>query len=200
MSNDKILVLRTCAADMSSYDGFVWPESGYVEAPDWDPDPRIDCGRGLHGLPWGEGNWSLLSTAADAKWLVVEVDPADIVESSGGGKHRFRAGYVVYCGDEAGAITRVMCCERNHARIAELAKGKSKASGNGSTAASSGAGGIAASLGDQGTVRAGPNGLIICTWWDADAERYYACVGEVGVDGIEADTDYVVRDGKLARK
>lgn len=71
---EKILVLQTCNADMTGYDGFVWPASGYVEAPDWDPDPEINCGNGLHGLTWGDGDWTMLSRADDAKWLVVEVD------------------------------------------------------------------------------------------------------------------------------
>ena len=109
----KILVLCTCDADMSAYDGFIWPSAGAVIAPDWNPDPAIDYGRGLHGLAWGDS-------------------------------------------------------------------------------------GIAASIGNGGTVRAGPNGLLIACWWDGDAKRYHAATGEVGVDGIKADTDYRVVDGKLA--
>ena len=35
--SDTTLVLRTCAADMTSHSGFVWPEAGPVEAPDWSP-------------------------------------------------------------------------------------------------------------------------------------------------------------------
>ena len=30
------MVLRICKADMTSYHGFIWPEKGHVEAPDWD--------------------------------------------------------------------------------------------------------------------------------------------------------------------
>ena len=32
----KSIVLRVCRSDMTSYNGFIWPETGYVEAPDWD--------------------------------------------------------------------------------------------------------------------------------------------------------------------
>ena len=193
----KILVLRTCNADLSSHEGFQWPDSGAVVAPDWDPDPTINCGGGLHGLAWGDGDWSLLLTAADAKWLVVEVDAADLVPSADGTKVRFRAGAVVYCGTEAEAVCRVMCGPENTARIAALAGKKNSASGHSGHASASGYAGIAASLGNQGTVRAGPNGLLIACWWDSDAKRYHACAGEVGVDGIKANTDYKVVDGKL---
>lgn len=71
-----VLVLRTCAADMTSYGGFKWPESGPVKCSDWSP--RAECGNGLHGLLWGVGDGSLVSWAEDAKWLVVEV-PTDSV-------------------------------------------------------------------------------------------------------------------------
>ena len=48
-----VLVMRTCTASLTSHKGFVWPESGDVEAPDWDP--VASCGNGLHGLKWGVG-------------------------------------------------------------------------------------------------------------------------------------------------
>jgi hypothetical protein len=47
--------------------------------------------------------------------------------------------------------------------------------------------------------KAGENGLIVLTWWDAAAKRFHACVGEVGIDGIESDTWYEVKDGKLSK-
>lgn len=132
----------------------------------------------------------------------------ELVESSQRGKHRFRCGWVTYCGDEVEAVMRVMCCDANFDRIAKMADGDvssgyystAASSGYGSKAASSGGyAGIAASIGNRGTVRAGENGLLICTYWDDDAKRYRACVGEVGIDGIEADTDYRVEDGKLVK-
>ena len=202
----KTLALRTCDAKMQGHGGFQWPESGPVVAPDWDPNPEIEYGHGLHGLAWGDGDWSLLSSDSSAKWLVVEVDAADLVVAQGGTKHRYRAGTVVYCGDEVGAVSRVMCGVENFDRIAALAKGKSKAtgdyskaasSGNYSKAASSGDSGIAASIGNGGSAKAGPSGLVIVCWWDDPAKRYRACVGEVGIDGILADTWYRAVNGKL---
>jgi len=95
----KTYVLRTCDADMRSYGGFRWPESGPVEAPDWSPESS--CGDGLHGLRMGQGAGALLSWEADAKWLVVEVLAADVVDL--GGKVKFPRGNVVFCGDQRGA-------------------------------------------------------------------------------------------------
>ena len=91
-----VLVLRTCAADLTSHGGFRWPDSGAVECPDWDPTPR--CGGGLHGLLWGEGNGGLVSWDDDAKWLVVEVEADTVVPIDGGEKVKFPRGTVVFCG------------------------------------------------------------------------------------------------------
>ena len=83
---------------MTAYNGFKWPESGYVAAPDWDPSP--ECGRGLHGWARGEGHY--VHEYNDGKWLVVDVLDADVVHLDG--KCKFRAGTVVFCGTRQGAV------------------------------------------------------------------------------------------------
>jgi len=97
---ETVLVLRTCAADMTARGGFRWPMEGPVAAPDWDPAPV--CGGGLHGLLWGEGNGQLLSWEPGAKWLVVEVEKRAIVDL-GGEKVKFPRGVVVHVGDQRSA-------------------------------------------------------------------------------------------------
>src|SRR5512146_1644346 len=99
------LVLRTCKADHSSstyrmVNGvkvastpFRWPETGPVKCEDWNPDPC--CGGGLHGLLWGEGDWSLLDRDDGALWQVVKVKTADIVLIDQQ-KIKFPAGEVIY--------------------------------------------------------------------------------------------------------
>ena len=228
---------------------FRWPRSGIVEAPDWDPEPK--CGGGLHGLEFGEGSWNLLSeneTGAD-EWRVIRVQPGDFVRLTDGGnvKVKLHRGEVVYCGNKAEALARVMCGKealekaqfeaQNYSSTAASSGYSSTAassgnsstaasSGNSSTAASSGnyskaassgdsstaassgyyskaeqkgKSGIATAIGDQVQGKAGENGLLILTWWDEPAKRSHACVGEVGIDGIEADTWYKVVDGKLVK-
>ena len=96
MTEETVLVLRCCAPDGKSYQGFQWPSSGPVEAPDWDPTP--ECGNGLHGWLWGEGDASAsrYHEVFDALWIVVEVDASHIVQLDG--KIKFRRGNVVRSG------------------------------------------------------------------------------------------------------
>src|SRR5258708_39227135 len=70
-------ILRTCNADLTSYNGFQWPSTGVVVAPDWDPKP--ECGNGLHGALNGEGDGSLFKWEPDAKWLVIKVFAKSVV-------------------------------------------------------------------------------------------------------------------------
>ncbi len=100
---EKALVIRTCAADMTAHSNFKWPESGLVECPDWSP--RAACGNGLHGLMDGFGDWSLTSSAIDAKWLLVEVARAECVELDG--KVKFPRGNVIFAGSMADAMTKM---------------------------------------------------------------------------------------------
>jgi hypothetical protein len=61
--------LRTCDEDMQSHNGFQWPSSGTVVAPDWSPSK--ECGNGLHAFLNGEGEGALASWRPDAYWLVL---------------------------------------------------------------------------------------------------------------------------------
>jgi len=214
---------------------FVWPRSGRVECPDWNPEPK--CGGGFHGLEFGEGSWSLLNEddTPGEEWRVVRVEQADLVRLSDNDavKVKFRTGEIVYCGNKAGALALVMCGKESMDRALQLSEKKQSgdyssaassgysssaassgdssraaSSGDSSRAASSGdssraeqigKAGIAAAIGSNVRAKAGPNGLLILTYWDPKEERYHACVGEVGKDEIEADTWYKVVDGKLAK-
>jgi len=55
----------------------------------------------------------------------------------------------------------------------------------------------AATAGYAGTATAGERGTIIIAWWDSELGRRRWVVGEVGIDGIVADTPYRVVDGAL---
>ena len=94
-----VLMLRTCDHNMQGYEGFQWPGVGdYVEAPDWNPEPV--CGGGLHGLAWGKGSASYLSSDEDAKWIVWCAEEAEtvLVIQGGADKHKARRGIVLCVG------------------------------------------------------------------------------------------------------
>ncbi len=150
---NKVLCLRTCDANRRGYGGFQWPESGPVEAPDWSAEPC--CGKGLHGLLWGEGGESHLSTAEDAVWMVVEVDATAVVDLRG--KVKFPRGEVVYCGMRDEAVAYILAhggagraCA--YARVTAGYMGTATA-GHGGTATAGYMG--TATAGDQGSATAG---------------------------------------------
>jgi hypothetical protein len=209
-----VLVLRTCAADMTSYGGFKWPKRGKVEAKDWRDNYR--CGGGLHGLLWGEGSTGHLSGNADAKWLVVRVRESDIRHGRDDmtDKCKFRRGEVVHCGDRVSAVAYMQKhspadkrCVWGTATAGD--RGTATAGDRGTATAgvwgtatagdrgtaTAGYGGTA-TAGDGGTATAGDRGAIVIEYYDPAKERYIKVVGAVG-DGIKANTKYQVRDGKL---
>jgi hypothetical protein len=160
---ETVLVLRTCAADMTSHGGFVWPESGPVEAKDWTSEPV--CGGGLHGLLWGEGEGGLVSWDADAKWLVVEVEAASVVDL--GGKVKFPRGAVVHCGDRLSATEHLAARAPGRAIVGGTAtagyRGTATAGDGGTATADYGGTATAgyrgtATAGDGGTATAGDGG------------------------------------------
>ena len=99
-----MLILKTVNADMTSYNGFRWPESGPVVAPDWNP--ARECGGGLHGLPWGEGEGRLLDRSEKARWIVFEASETDVV--CFGGKCKAPRGVVLHVGDQKSATDYIL--------------------------------------------------------------------------------------------
>jgi len=89
-----LLLLRTVRNDGTPLSedaartGFKWPVGPdavgqTVTAPDWDPNK--ECGGGLHGLLWGQGDFLLLNQVDDnLEWQVVEVAPGSPVVDLGG--------------------------------------------------------------------------------------------------------------------
>jgi hypothetical protein len=211
---EKVLVLRSCWSDMTSSHGFTWPESGPVECPDWKP--IAFCGNGLHGLLWAVGDYGLThSHDAQAKWLVVEVDAAEVVDL--GDKVKFPRGVVVFCGGLAAAMNQVLFDPRHPIQKAATTGDRSAAAttgygsaaattgyrsaaattGDRSAAATTGYGSAAACLGVNGKARAGATGSIILTWYDEAADRRRHVVGYPGEDGVKPDTWYAVAGGRL---
>jgi hypothetical protein len=203
--NRPALMLRTCGDERRAHfkpeDGsprFQWPESGYVEAPDWSKAKA--CGHGLHGLLWGEGDAGMLCHDKAIFWLVVEIDLDEAVDIDGE-KVKAPRGNVLYCGTQAGA--GAFLCERApgkkpHFGLSTSGDGGTSTSGDGGTS-TSGDGGTSTSgyrgtstSGDGGTSTSGYGGTISITYYDAKREKWRVATAEVGENGIEPDTFYVL--------
>ena len=87
------------------------------------------------------------------------------------GKVKFPEAWVVFCGERAAAVAYLQAADPTPGRRV---------------------------IG--GTSTSGDGGTISILWWDGQLGRYRRCIGEVGIDGIKANTPYVVVDGKLAEK
>jgi hypothetical protein len=141
-------MLRTCHADLRAHGGFQWPETGYVAAPDWDPEPR--CGGGLHGLLWGEGDGSLLDWSPTARWLVVEVDARRVVDLDL--KVKAPAAWVLHVGDQVSATAYLA----EHGGDGRAIVGRTATAGYRGTATAGDCG--TATAGNYGTATAGYRG------------------------------------------
>jgi hypothetical protein len=191
-----VYVLRTCKSDITAYNGFKWPESGMVEAPDWQNN--AECGNGLHGLLWGIGDGSFLNWDEGAKWLVVKVAFSSIIDL--GGKVKFPRGEVIFCGDKLGATTRIIELGANPALCVNgtaTAGVRGTATAGYAGTATAGDDGTAtagvrgtATAGYAGTVTAGDDGIITIKWFDDKNNRYRFSVGYIGEDGLKKNVKY----------
>jgi hypothetical protein len=57
-----------------------------------------------------------------------------------------------------------------------------------------------AAVGINGRIRVGERGAFALAYWESDEVGYRFLCGKVGEDGIEANTWYVVRDGKIVKE
>ena len=153
------LILKNIEAGMVSYNGFVWPKSGKVICPDWEP--TFQCGHGFHGLLRGEGSGQYFCTKSNAVWLVIEAKKKDILTGRGElqDKCKFRAGKVIYCGAFDGAQAVIVAQYHNMGVVyrgivkSEGEHSLARSEGYGSTAQSEGYGSTAQSEGYGSTAR-----------------------------------------------
>ena len=179
LPDGRYAVLRTHRADGASYGGFRWPTEvgGVAVAPDWDPDPSIECGRGLHGLLWGCGDGSLLTPGLT--WVIVAVDPGDIATRLDGTgvppKVRFRSAEVIHVGDRGTATGWIAA----HGGAGLPVVYGTATAGDGGTA----------TAGYRGTATAGHYGVLVIRHY-ADSGRSRLCVGQVDGVTLLPDTPY----------
>jgi hypothetical protein len=213
MPAKKIYILRTCDANLTSYNGFKWKAKGKVVCADWDP--KAKCGNGLHGLAKGEGEGVLLNWATDAKWLVFWAYENQLVDIEG--KCKVPEANVVHCGDQLSATNYILAkhpeaicigvnVTKGHDSTVNVGDYGTATAGDRGTAtagkygtATAGYGGKA-TAGISGTATAGEYGKIQIDWYDAKVDRYRTTAGYVGEDGIEANVAYKCdEEGRLVK-
>ena len=181
---EKVLILRTCNADMTSHGGFVWPTSGPVKAPDWNP--KAECGNGLHGWLWGSGDWRLQIGGRDRKWIVFEAASSDVIQLDG--KVKVPEGDVLFVSK---TWHEAMSFLRGRSGLVY----ESSATGDSGHASATGNFGWAVS--NLGTAKAGADGILTIRYKNA-AGKYRVAVGYVGEDGIKPNVAYrLTDDGKF---
>ena len=226
-TRETVLILRTCKADRTSYNGFVWPESGYVAAPDWEANEQ--CGNGLHGWLKGEGAADLAYNEEGRLGQVIETYADHVIDLVGKCKYPF--GWVLFTGDlikaarivsdkypqslvlydtaTAGDEGTATAGDRGTATAGD--RGTATAgdygtatAGNEGTATAGDRGTATAgdqgtaTAGDRGTATAGEDGVLIIQRWNGKRYRYQ--VANVGEDGILPNTPYQLdEDGKFVK-
>jgi len=217
-------ILRSCDSNLQSRGGFQWPESGPVEALDWNPQP--ECGNGLHGFLWGNGDGRLANYADTSRWIVAKVDEwVDL-----GGKVKFPRADVVFVGQRNEAAAEIVRLGATGAVIgynatagdygtatagyggtATAGYGGTATAGEGGTAtagdygtatagnrgtATAGYGGTA-TAGNRGTATAGERGTIVIQWYDGN--RFRLAVGYTNED-LKPNTAYRCDGGKFVEQ
>ena len=202
-SKSTALVLRACTSEMTSRGGFVWPGVGGVAtAPDWRDDS--ECGHGLHGWLYGQGDHTVSNLTGDptAKWLVVEVEESTIRML--GGKCKFPSGKVVFVGARSEAAAYIVANEPRAQSVAVIGLvrevGDNGVAEGGAYATLTGGDGATLTGGDGATLTGGDGAELRFQRWDSKAERYRTVLAYVGEDGIEANTAYRLDDsGKVTK-
>ena len=144
----KILVVRVVDKDHKSFGGFQNPKKvgEIIEAPDWEKSNN--CGKGIHGWPWGLSREGKEAQDPTMIWQVCEVlDPENVVDL--GGKCKWQKLKLIHLGDQSSAMNLTMAGRISY--IFENSEGSAANSGNGGSAANSGNGGSAANSGNGGS-------------------------------------------------
>jgi hypothetical protein len=192
---DRVLILKQVNEDGTAHGGFRWPESGPVEAPDWDPAPV--CGGGLHGWAWGVGigDGASLEVVSQRKCIVFAATPADVIGPVENRlKCKARGGEVLFCGSFVGAWGMIALGRQ---RLLHAMAQVQPTTGRDAHAATTGDDAMACALGVHGRVKVGDRGAFALATWSRE-EGYRFLTGKVGENGIKPNTWYAVKGGAIA--
>jgi len=216
------LVLRVCRKDMTSHDGFKWPKKvgSIVSAPDWIDNK--ECGNGLHGWLYGQGDHSCVNYWGEegANWVVLEVETAGIIML--GGKCKFQSAKIKFIGAKQDAAEYLIKNEPKAASVAvigrtvEVSEGgealagalstmtggdSAKMTGGDSAKMTGGdsakmTGGDSATMtgGDSAKMTGGDKSVLCFSYYDKKSDRQKMKLAYVGEDGIKPNVPYRLND------
>ena len=156
-NSDKVLLVKCVNKDMTSYNGFTWPQSGPVKPNNWSRNPDCESG-GLFGWPWGLHIGGGKNPRSDMTWIVFSANPKNVINL--GDKAKVVPGDdgelpdVVFCGQQADAMYYTSA-----GRIAwiEMNAGSASATGESGSASATGYSGSASATGWSGSASATGN-------------------------------------------
>ena len=129
------MILRTCNYDFTSAHDrtFQWPNTiGAEVIPNqWDPSP--ECGNGLHGFQYGEGDSSLADWSDSAQWIVFA---GDIIVKIDDQKVKTNKATILHIGQGDNAFDRMTDCHnfmRKHNMLGNRAFYSTNTGGDNST-------------------------------------------------------------------
>ena len=206
------LVLRVSGPSGKSHGGFVWPLTvgAEVACPDWEDN--TECGNGLHGWLYGQGDHSVAGHCGtvDAKWLVLEVVSANIRML--GGKVKFPRCVVRFVGTSSEAADFILANEPRAAAVAVIGivrkvgdngaceGGAYSVLTGGDDATLTGGDGATLTGGSRATLTGGEKAELRFQRYDSKADRYRTVLAYVGEDGIEPNVAYrLSSDGRVIK-
>lgn len=182
----KALVLRVCNSDGTSRNGFKWPLTvgSVATAPDWSE--VAECGNGLHGWLYGQGDHTASNIdLLTATWLVVEVDLESVVML--GGKCKFETGVVRFAGDRKSATDYLYEHEPRSRTVAVIGACRADLTDSANVF-----------VGAYGHATSGYGGVLTILHWNG--RNFVRKIAAVGENGIEPNVAYKLDDaGKFVK-
>ena len=197
----RVLGLKVLGRDRRTYGGFLWPESGVVECPDWSP--VAECGNGLHFWPLGLSVGDGATPEYSQPWIVVACKPEGVIDL--GGKAKAKTVEVILSGSYLECMLRVLpiqirWTQQSGAASATGESGAASATGWSGAASATGGRGAAVVTGPEGLVECGPTDIAVAThspvWWRVHPGSVLAMRTDTGAWLVHAD-DYEISDGEI---
>ena len=193
------LVLKSLPANLIARNNFQWPESGVVNCPDWKGTK--ECGNGLHGWLWGEGDAGLRCGESDAKWLVVCVEESKIINLTD--KVKFPSCEVLFCGElkDAVSIIHHFAPVGNKCIFGTATAGDSGTATAGYSGTATAGDSGTATAGDRGTATAGDRGVISLLFYNQKTSEYERRIAMIDGVNFLPGVPYVLdREGNFIQK